>query len=329
MLKKRINDQMQFEDKFDAQLEKYEIMKNKTNAALIVRQNLLSKMISFENMSILKNETEVFEMQKLYSELEDHVKIIKSETIDMDYKLNLIVEEIRSKQKIMADYKGKARYLLPERNNFRREYILNTLKFNKIFRVLNVDSIEQLIEIFNKEKFSYQSNYMQFNNLNKEIIDLNVILTAYDKDLKKIEVNLKTKEFKEMLSGDYKSDVEVSNFEILYKDCKSYVEEQMEKISKIGKVIKRIKRDFLRYDKNLNFIRKCISDMNLNKLKDKDFTNSKIVSTRDNSSSILPIKEKGKLENIYSQGYFNEINSLPIDTEWSKGDGKDFYLFIF
>jgi len=108
---------MQYEDKFDTQLEKYEIMKNKTYAAFIVRKNFLNRMISFENMALLKNETEVYEMQKLYHELEDHVQLIKSETVEMDYKLGLLEEEIKKTEKTIWEYKAKARYLKPERNN--------------------------------------------------------------------------------------------------------------------------------------------------------------------------------------------------------------------
>ena len=196
----------------------------------------------------------------------------------------------------------------------------------KIFRQLNVNSIEELIEIFNKEKFTYQSNYMQFNNLNKEIIDLNIIVTALEKDLQKIELNLRSKEFKEMMSGDYKSDTAVNNLMIILKESKISIEERLDKIAKIGKIFIKVKRDIISHDKFLNFIRKCITDMFLMKIKDKDTT--KISGSKD-VSSISSLKEKNKLDNSkVNSPYANEVSLFPNDSEWSEEQGK-FLLLIF
>jgi hypothetical protein len=275
-------------------------------------------MISFENMALLKNETEIFEKKKLYNQIENQVKLIKFETEDMDYKLCLIQGDKNSTKKTISEYKAKAKYLKPERNNLIREFFIEKIKFIKIFRQLNVNSISQLIEVFNKEKFIYQSNYMQFNNLNKEIIDLNVIFTRYEKDLILLEMHLKTKEFKEMLSGDYKSDFEVSNLIAILRDSKAYIEETIDKISKIGKIFIKIKRETVHYDKILNFIKKCITDLFFNKIKDKD-------SIKNSNTNIVAIRELHRRDSIKSKNnsfYLNEVNLLPNDSEWSIDQGN-------
>lgn len=325
MLKKKLNDQCQYEDKFDSQLEKYEIMKNKANSALIVRTNLLNKMISFENMALLKNETEIFEKNKLYQELEDHVQLIKLETADLDYKLGLIEDDIKKTERTIWEYKAKARYLLPERNNLIKYYYVSQIKLTKIFKSLGVNSVEELMQFFNKEKYIYQSNYTLFNNLNKEIVDLNIILTTYEKDQKKIEFHLRSKEFREMMSGDYKSDMEVNNLEIALKETKITIEEQVEKLAKIGKIFIKLKRDFLNYDKTLIFVKKCIIDVHNLKFKEKDnASNSKHSVSKDAShQSMINIKEKNIIESSKTiRNYANSINMLPNDSEWSKEQGK-------
>jgi hypothetical protein len=314
---------MQYEKDFDNQLEKYEIIKNKTKSAFNVRNNLLNKMISFENMALLKNETEVFEMKKLYNEIENQLKLIKSETADMDYKLCLIQDDKKKTTNLIMEYKTKSRYLKPERNNLIREFLIEKIKFIKIFRLLNVNSVSDLIEIFNKEKYIYQSNYTQFNNLNKEIIDLNIILTALEKDLIKIESHLRTKEFKEIMSGDYKSDFEVNNLMVILRESKEYIEEQFNKISKIGKNFIKIKRDLISHDKVLTHIKKCINDLFLNKIKEKDVT--KIFKSGKEIKNINPQKEinLNKRESLKNNSLsLKDVNLFPNESEWSIQQGK-------
>ena len=317
---------MEFEDKFDSQLNKYEIMKNKTQCALIVRKNLLNKMISFENMAILKNEVEVTEMNKLYQELEEHVMIIKSETLEMDYKLGLIVEEIKKKETALEESKAKKSYIIPERDNLIKEYLIDTIKLIRIYRSLNVNTIDEIIEKFNKEKFNYLSNYSLFNNLNKEIVDLNIVLSAYEKEIQNIEVNLQSKLFKEILSGDYKSDIEVNNLEIILKESKDYIEVSVDKIAKFGEIIIKVKRDFLKYEIILNNVMKFIRDLHASKFKDKDITkNSNSVNSKSEiNASLASTKDKNKILNTeYSTNFSVDINSIPNDSEWSNAQGNN------
>jgi hypothetical protein len=300
-------------------------MKNKTNSALVVRNNLLSKMISFENMAILKSEVEVSEMNKLYQELEEHVMIIKSETLELDYKLSLILEDIKKKKTCLEDTKAKKVYIIPERDNLIKEYLIDTIKLIKIYRSLNVNTIEEMIEKFNKEKNNYLSNYSQFNNLNKDIVDLNIILTTYEKDLQKMEISLKSKDFDEILSGNYKSDLEVSNMEIILKENKDTVDESIDKIAKFGEIIIKIKRDFLKFENILNNTIRFIRDLNIMRMKDKDNIKTSNSQGKKNeiNGSLAALKDKNKILNTeYSMKFSVEINSIPNDSEWSNSQGN-------
>jgi hypothetical protein len=110
MLKKSINDQQTYEDKCENNLYQYEIIKNKAYSAFLTRKNLLKRMHSFENISMIKNQVEVQEMQKLYRELEEQVQLIKSETLEMEYKLNLIEEDISKREKLISEKKKKKQH---------------------------------------------------------------------------------------------------------------------------------------------------------------------------------------------------------------------------
>jgi len=325
MLKKSINDQLTYEDKYEQQLSQYEIMKNKAYTAYLSRKNLLKKMHSFENISLIKNQVEIDEMQKLYHELEEHVQLIKSETLEMEYKLNLIEEDILKREKKISEYRQKNNVLITDRNNIIKEYLKENIKLIKIYQTLNVNTCKDIIDIFNNEKFLYQSNYTQFTNLNKEIIDLNIIYTTYERDLVSVDKNIKYKEAKDSVSTDYKTDIDVINLEIMLKECKDSVEEDIDKIAFIEKIFIKLKRDFNSYDKKLSFIINSINYLYSLKFykenqNSKDNSNGSINNKdkKDNASVVSGSVKTTSTKTINNLVQLKEL--MPTDNEWNENN---------
>jgi len=320
MLKKSINDQQTYEDKCENNLYQYEIIKNKAYSAFLTRKNLLKRMHSFENISMIKNQVEVQEMQKLYRELEEQVQLIKSETLEMEYKLNLIEEDISKREKLISEKKKKNNILIKDRNNIIKEYLRENIKLYKIYQSLSVNTCKDIIDIFNNDKFLYQSNYTQFNNLNKEIIDLNIILTTYERDLANVNKNIKNKEAKDCENNNYKGDIDVIDLEITLKEYKDSVEEDIEKFAQKEKILIRLKRDFNIYDNKLSLIINSINYIFSMKY-NKDIANSK-----DNSNGSINNKDKNFTSNsnppkttstktINNLAQIKEL--IPKDNEWN------------
>lgn len=314
MLKKSINDQLVYEDKYEQQINKYEIMKNKAHAAYLTRKNLLAKMRSFENMSMIKNQVQIEEKQKLYHQLEEQVQLIKSETLEMEYKLNLIEVDIKKKENKISDYQKKNVNVINERNCVINEILQENIKIIKIYQTLNANSLEEIIEIFNREKFTYQSNYSQFNNLNKEIVDLKIIHTAYQRDLYDLQRNIKRKEKKDNANLDYKADIDVINLEITLKECNDGIEEDIERIALIEKIFIKLRKDFNNYDKKINYITSCIDHLNMLKFKDKDNKDSLNGYLKDKSGKTASTKTINNLVNL------KEL--MPNDSDWNESNSN-------
>lgn len=323
MLKKSINDHFAYEDKYEQQLKQYEIMKNKAEAAFLTRKNLLAKMRSLENMTFIKNEVELQEMQKIYHELEEQVQLIKSETLEMEYKLNLIVEDIAKKEKSISYYKLKNSALLNDRNYIIKEYLKENSKLIRIYQTLSVNSIKQIIEIFNLEKFNYQSNYMQFNNFNKEIVELNHIYTIHEKDLAFIDENIKNKELKDDKIIDYKEDIDVIDLEIELRESRECTEDDLYKIAFIEKMFLKMKKDFTLHEKKLSHVFDCINYLASLKFRDKE---AKISNNTKNQS----LEIKGKTSSTKTLNNLVHLkDSFSInDNDWSANTGNYFYFLI-
>ena len=325
MLKKSINDYLSYEDKFEQQFSQHEIMKKRAKSAYLSRKNLLTKMRSLENMTFIKNEVELEEMQKLYNELEEQVKLIKSETLEMEYKLNLIEEDIAIKEKRTNNYKQNNSALLSDRNDIIKDYLKENTKINRIYQTLNVKSIKEIIEIFNLEKFKYQSNYVQFNNLNKEIIELNQVYTTYEKDLTFTSNIIKIKDQNNFKNNDYKEDIDVMNLEIELRDSRECVDDNLDKIAFIEKILMKMKKDLSLYDKKLSNIIDCINYIATFKLRDKDSKNNNISKSQiiDNAQKISSTKTLNNLVHLK--------DTMPNnDNEWSENTGNyflNFYIF--
>lgn len=309
MLKKSINDQLAYENKYNEQLSQYEVMKNKAFNAFMTRKALLEKMISFENLTMIKNGIEFDDMQKVYHELEDQVKLIKSETLEMEYKLNIIQEDVVKKEKYVLDYKQKNNIVINDRNLFLKDYFRENIKLIKIYSSLNVFSTIDIIEIFNREKFNYQSNYTQFNNLNKEIVDLNIIYTTYERDLHTVVKNIQSKEEKDLNNYDYKSDIDVINVELQLKESRESIEEDIEKIGSLEKIFIKLKKNFNSNDKRLNQIINSINYLNSLKYKEKEnkevrISSKEVPGISSNSQTInnlVQIKDLMSNENEWSE----------------------------
>jgi len=315
MLKKSINDQLAFEGKYKKQLFQLDIMKNKANTAYMTRKNLLTKMISFENMSMIKNEVQVEEMQKLYHELEEQVQLIKSETLEMEYKLNIIQEDIAKKEKMILESKKINNVVTRERNVMIKDYLKENLKIIKIYQTLNVNSLKEIIEIFNNQQFCYQSNYNQFNNLNKEIVDLKIIFTTYERDLLKLERNIKRKEKKDMETNDYKADIDVVNLQLLLKELRLSIEEDIDKVAQTEKIFIKMKRDFNNHEKKISYIITCINFIHSQKYyKDMDKESSNSNVSKEKGSKALCMKTVNNLM------YIKEL--IPSDNIWTKDSSK-------
>ena len=314
MLKKSTNDQLIYEEKYEQQLYQYQIMKNKAYTAYLTRKNLLAKMRSFENMSMIKSQVEIEEMRKLYHLLEEQVQLIKSETLEMEYKLNLIEEDVKKKEKKIAVYKQKNINSIGDRNCIINEFIRENIKIVKIYQTLNANTLEEVIEIFNHEKYNYQSNYSQFNNFNREIVDLKTIYTTFERDLLDVEKNIKSKEQKDLANSDYKAYIDVINLEIELKECQDGIEEDIERIALIEKIVIKLKIDFNNYDKSLNHVINSINYLQSLKFKDKDNSNGNL---KEKSNKIASNRTLNNLMNLKDM--------MPNDNEWNEKNSK---LFI-
>jgi len=270
MLKKSINSQLAYEEKFEQQLNQSEIIKKKAEKAYLTRKNLLNKMRSLENITFIKNQVELEEIQKLYNELEQQVQLIKSETLEMEYKLNLIQEEVTKKEKRISYYKHKNSNCLSDRNSIIKEYLKEKSKIIRIYQTLNANSITEIIEIFNLEKFNYQSNYIQFNNLNKEIVDLKQIYSTNQKDLAFIADNIKNKEHKDYKNINYKEDIEVATLEVQLRESMDCIEDNIDRIAIIEKIFSKMKKEFNLQDKKLTHVIDIINYISSVKFKEKD-----------------------------------------------------------
>jgi len=276
-------------------------------------------MRSFENISIIKNQVQIEEMHKLYNDLEEQVQLIKSETLEMEYKLNIVEEDIKKKAKDIAEYRQLNNNLTRERNCLIKDLLKENIKIIKIYQTLNANSLNEIIEIFNSEKFTYQSNYVQFTNLNKEIVDLKIIYTTYHRDLTSVEKNIKHKEQKDLANTDYKADIDVIKLEIGLKECKDGVEDDIEKIAIIEKIFLKLRKDFINYDMKLNYILNSINYLNLLKFKDTD---------KDKDSNSIDNKEKSAMNassrTINNLMHLKEL--MPIDCIWDQNRSN---LLIF
>jgi hypothetical protein len=291
-------------------------MKNKAEGAYMTRKNLSTKMRSLENITFIKNEAEFEEMQKIYHELEEQIKLIKSETLDMEYRLSLIEEDLVKKEKKISFYKQKNTAILNDRNNFMKEFFRLNTKIMSIYQTLKVNSLGEIIEIFNKEKFDYQSNYTQFNNLNKENIELNIIYTTYSKDLETLVEKIKTKEQKDNKNIDYNEDIDVVNLEIELRDNKECIEDDIEKIAIKEKILIRMKEDFGIYDKKINYIVNCINFPPSLKFKEKN---------KKSSNYNIPQIDQADIKNLSTKAIKNLVNlkdSIPVDNDWNENNGN-------
>lgn len=295
-------------------------MKNKAFGAYLSRKNLLDKMHSFENMAMIKNEVEIEEMQKAYNELEEQVQLIKSETLEMEYKLNLVEDEISKKEKNIADIKHKNNTLVSDRNSIIQELFKENIKIIKIYQTLNVNSLNDIIEIFNNQKFMYQSNYSQFNNLNKEIVDLNILYTEYEKDLQIMDKKITLKKAKDSHNEGYKTDIEVVDLELVLMEIKDSIEEDISKIAIMEKIFIKLKKDFDSYDKKLSYIINSINYLNAQKIKEKDL---KEVNNHYNPS-LLPKEKSSKFLSTKIINNLVQLKELmPNDIEWNGDNSKN------
>ena len=154
-----------------------------------------------------------------------------------------------------------------------------------------------------QEKYLFQSYYLQFNNLNKEIVDLNIIYTEFFKEYTNIEKKIKSKEFTDMMHGDYKFDIEVNSLEIMFKDYKDDVDGKIEKISFYQKIFYELKKNFNNFEKKLSFIL--------------------------NSIHFLGGAEKSKFKSTKTVYNIEKIKEfIPTENDWDKNSSKIFFLFF-
>ncbi len=251
MISQRYNEELKIKEDVEKQHEKYEIIKNNSALSINKQKGLLTDIQMYHEVSSIRHEGDIQLKKKKFNELEFQVFTIKSDTVEIQNKLQNIKSNTKDVLTKIKEAKLKNSLIIQKNKKKSREYLQNKIKLLKIYNSLKVKSLEDIINNFNILKIEYISLYTQFTELNKVIVDLNLEQTELSKHLKQVEEGVKLKKENEEKydNGSYENTMEIKLREIRNRNVTL-----REKLLTNENTIVLIKKYLIKYDSKISEI---------------------------------------------------------------------------
>jgi len=226
--------------------------------------------------------------------------------MDIYNQMENMKSERKLKSLLIKDHDEKNSKYTIEINSIINENTKIKIYMEKMMDILNVESIDEIIEIFNKKKYYEESLYMQFQNLNKELNFLNIKLTEYQKEINDIENYINEKQANTETS-EIDNDIKSSQFDSELEKIKKSNFQIIEKIRITEDLINRICRNIAYNEERLNGVIQLIHKVFIKKfnLKKKSQKNLFNLHLSELPFSLINIKERFNLNNGYDSNRDN------------------------
>jgi hypothetical protein len=254
LMKKRLAVELKFEESNEKQYNQYIIIKNNAYLSVSKQQNLLEDMRAYNVMSVVKHDVEIENKKKKFNELEFQVFTIKSDTVEVQKKLEDIKNNILNIINLIRRTQTKNAKVNEEKKFLLREFLKTNIKLLHIYRSLEVTDLDDIIQKFNKQRFEYQKLYSQFQDLNKVIALLNQSETDYKNELNQIIKMIQNK-----TENDAEDDEIVLQCSIRISELKEINIVMKENIQNTEKVLINLTKYLYNYDGKLRDLIKNIN----------------------------------------------------------------------
>jgi len=214
---------------------------------------LLKELRSFENMNSIKYEIVLHKKKKLYNDLKEKVNMIKEESSDLYNQMENMKTEQKNKKLLMMEHEEKNKKYLKEINSMIRDNMNIKVNLKKSMRILNVETVNEIIEICNKKKYFEESLNMQFQNLNKELNFLNTQLTEFQKEIHDIE-NYINEKHANTENTEPNEDIKSSHFDCELENIRKSNMQLFEKVRNTDRLINKVCKNIMINDDKLNSV---------------------------------------------------------------------------
>lgn len=303
---KQFSEQVNQEEQIKKQYDKYQIIKNKAERTMISKLKQLKELRSYENMFSLKYEIILNKKRKIYQELKDKVNSIKDESEDLFVQLESMKNQQKMNQELIKDFKYKIGKYTVEISNTRKENMYISILIEKIYQILNVNNLKEVIEICNKRKYLSETLNKQFQSLNKDLNFLSSQLSDYLREIRDIEKYIKEKNRStetEDPNEEVRSPVFDSQLESIRKDNLQIYK----KIKFLEELLNKICRNMLIHNEKLGSVIPYFHKLAVKKfvLKKKDLIKTIILSEEDEPFGSL---EKSSIFQLDSNLSLKDVN---------------------
>lgn len=242
-------------------------------------------------MNGVRFESEIEKKKKKFNELEFQVFTIKSDTLQLEKKYNMMKDTILSMMKNIKDQKNKNQSISLMNKKLQHDFLNTKINLLKIHRNFKIKSLGDIINRFNEHRLQYQSLYSQFLNLNKVIAGLNIEYT----DLKNEHDSLNCKiqlHWEEKNKHLDLSDERISKLDLEIKEIKANNKSLSDRVIRMEKLISNLKKYLVKYDSKISeVIKSCYFALNLDKNPFK--RESLLIGKSGSSSSTILIDSNG------------------------------------
>lgn len=227
LVKKRLEEEMKYDVVSQKQFEKYEILNNHALQTVKKQSSMLKNVQNFMELTQATYKSEIVKKTKQFNELEFQVFTLKKDTNAIEIHIKKVKQsQDELKKKIQINNQANINNFI-ENQSYLREYLCAKMKLNKIYDILKVKSLNDIIKKFNNLQKEYVSYSQMFAKINSEIANLNLEKTELDNiyETTMLKVNL----LKTNSSYDEaRADTEV----IIVKEEKNLVNRQFEAVKK-------------------------------------------------------------------------------------------------
>ena len=198
LIKKRLDQERNFEKKGNEQYEEYNIIKEQALKVLNNQSKILKTVNNIYEISNLKNSDEIEGKLKKLNRLDLLVLGLKNE---ISYKENEI-EVIKSRQQNIKNesefYSKLNMKVFTELLAVKKEFYQQKLKFEKILlelrknkKIKKNEKIQLVIQTYNSQQINYNNYIHKFNISNKEIENLYKLTNKLEQEKEEISKNIK------------------------------------------------------------------------------------------------------------------------------------------
>lgn len=160
MAKTKLLKQLQANEVFTKQFSNYKLLHDKASSTIKNKLNMVDKLTDYNGLTKIKYDGEIDHKKKTFHDLEIAIVNVKQDSVDQQNRLNELEKNIKNTIAAVKEQQRRNFHMNNSNIAQNKEFMKAKLNIFKIKNQLQLESIEEIVQIYKDERMKYEGLYL-------------------------------------------------------------------------------------------------------------------------------------------------------------------------